>query len=148
MAYLRNGRLPSKPTRDTLDPITLRVDQQDIEALADIGYKAAVATMWSGGVPRKRAPGLLSCSIILQMSYESVKVAGRACPEAICPASRLDRPLERGEAVGLKTSLILLAAPLARTYYPHIGMAQHDSCWVIPMDAEIPTSSDEGGDRR
>jgi ribosomal protein S18 acetylase RimI-like enzyme len=35
-------------------------------------------------------------------------------------------------AAGLKTTLILLAAPLARTYYPHIGMAQHDSCWVIP----------------
>jgi GNAT superfamily N-acetyltransferase len=36
------------------------------------------------------------------------------------------------EAAGLNTSLVLLAAPLARTYYPHIGMAQHDSCWVIP----------------
>jgi len=36
------------------------------------------------------------------------------------------------EAAGLKTSLVLLAAPLARTYYPHIGMTEHDSCWVIP----------------
>jgi ribosomal protein S18 acetylase RimI-like enzyme len=36
------------------------------------------------------------------------------------------------EAAGLNTTLILLAAPLARTYYPHIGMAPHDSCWVIP----------------
>jgi ribosomal protein S18 acetylase RimI-like enzyme len=36
------------------------------------------------------------------------------------------------EAAGLATTLILLAAPLARGYYPHIGMAQHDSCWVIP----------------
>jgi GNAT superfamily N-acetyltransferase len=36
------------------------------------------------------------------------------------------------EAAGLKTTLILLAAPLARTYYPHIGMAPHDSCWVSP----------------
>jgi len=35
------------------------------------------------------------------------------------------------EAAGLHTSLILLSAPLARTYYPHIGMRQHDSCWVI-----------------
>jgi hypothetical protein len=35
------------------------------------------------------------------------------------------------EAAGLKTTLILLAAPLARAYYPHIGMAQHDSCWLI-----------------
>ena len=36
------------------------------------------------------------------------------------------------EAAGRKTQLILLAAPKARGYYPHIGMAAHDSCWVIP----------------
>jgi predicted N-acetyltransferase YhbS len=35
------------------------------------------------------------------------------------------------EAAGLRTSLILLAAPKARTYYPHIGMRPHDSCWII-----------------
>ena len=42
------------------------------------------------------------------------------------------------EAAGLATKLILLAAPKARTYYPHIGMLQHDSCWMIPA------SGDEG----
>jgi ribosomal protein S18 acetylase RimI-like enzyme len=36
------------------------------------------------------------------------------------------------EAAGLGTTLILLAAPLARSYYPHIGMQFHDSCWIIP----------------
>jgi GNAT superfamily N-acetyltransferase len=35
------------------------------------------------------------------------------------------------EAAGLATTLILLAAPLARSYYPHIGMQPHDSCWVL-----------------
>ena len=35
------------------------------------------------------------------------------------------------EAAGLKTSLILLSAPKAQTYYPHIGMQRHDSCWYI-----------------
>ena len=39
------------------------------------------------------------------------------------------------EAAGLGTTLILLAAPLARTYYPHIGMDPHDSCWIIPRQA-------------
>lgn len=33
---------------------------------------------------------------------------------------------------GLHTSLILLAAPKAETYYPHIGMQRHESCWRIP----------------
>lgn len=35
------------------------------------------------------------------------------------------------EAAGLHTALILLAAPKAQTYYPHIGMAKHESCWLI-----------------
>ena len=39
------------------------------------------------------------------------------------------------EAAGLGTALILLAAPKARTYYPHIGMQPHDSCWVIARSA-------------
>jgi ribosomal protein S18 acetylase RimI-like enzyme len=34
-------------------------------------------------------------------------------------------------AAGLNTSLILLAAPRAETYYPHIGMLRHNSCWRI-----------------
>jgi len=34
------------------------------------------------------------------------------------------------EHAGRKTTLILLAAPKAATYYPHIGMQRHESCWV------------------
>jgi ribosomal protein S18 acetylase RimI-like enzyme len=40
------------------------------------------------------------------------------------------------EAAGHHTSLILLAAPQARTYYPHVGMQAHDSCWIIPREAK------------
>jgi predicted N-acetyltransferase YhbS len=39
------------------------------------------------------------------------------------------------EAAGLNTALILLSAPKAQTYYPHIGMTKHDSCWIIPRVA-------------
>ncbi len=35
------------------------------------------------------------------------------------------------EEAGRHTMLILVAAPKARDYYPHIGLRQHDSCWVI-----------------
>jgi GNAT superfamily N-acetyltransferase len=35
------------------------------------------------------------------------------------------------EAAGIQTRLILLAAPAAASYYPHIGMEQHNSCWTI-----------------
>ena len=39
------------------------------------------------------------------------------------------------EAAGLHTTLILLAAPKAQSYYPHIGLTKHESCWVIPRVA-------------
>lgn len=43
------------------------------------------------------------------------------------------------EAAGLHTMMILLAAPAARGYYPHIGLKEHDSCWIIPR--QIPPST-------
>ncbi|MEM0915896.1 MAG: GNAT family N-acetyltransferase [Planctomycetota bacterium] len=33
------------------------------------------------------------------------------------------------DAAGRSSSLILLSAPAAETYYPHIGMEKHESCW-------------------
>ena len=42
------------------------------------------------------------------------------------------------EAAGLNTTLILLSAPQAATYYPHVGMTKHESCWIIPRQAGSP----------
>ena len=40
---------------------------------------------------------------------------------------------------GTHTTLILLAAPAARAYYPHVGMERHESCWLLrPCPAEGP----------
>ncbi len=36
------------------------------------------------------------------------------------------------EAAGPQAKVILLAAPKAVDYYPHIGMTRHDSCWLWP----------------
>ena len=41
-------------------------------------------------------------------------------------------------AAGLETRLILIAAPLARTYYPQMGLEPHDSCWMIPPGNGLP----------
>lgn len=38
------------------------------------------------------------------------------------------------EAAGLNTTLLLVAAPKAQAYYPHIGMTKHESCWIIPRE--------------
>ncbi|MCA9269494.1 MAG: GNAT family N-acetyltransferase [Planctomycetales bacterium] len=50
-------------------------------------------------------------------------------------------------AAGKNTTLILLAAPGAATYYPHIGMTRHESCWIVQRQAEIlpePPSETQG----
>lgn len=46
-------------------------------------------------------------------------------------------------AAGLSTTLILLSAPQAQTYYPRIGMAKHDSCWtkVVPEEPACKPAS-------
>ena len=35
------------------------------------------------------------------------------------------------QACGLQTRLVLLAAPAAHSFYPHIGFEKHESCWTL-----------------
>jgi ribosomal protein S18 acetylase RimI-like enzyme len=44
---------------------------------------------------------------------------------------------------GLGTTFILLSAPQAASYYPHIGMRQHDSCWVIDRQTSLAEDASE-----
>lgn len=39
---------------------------------------------------------------------------------------------ETHKAAGELTTLILIAAPAAESYYPRIGMQQRPSCWILP----------------
>jgi predicted N-acetyltransferase YhbS len=39
---------------------------------------------------------------------------------------------ETHQAAGGLTTLILIAAPRAESYYPRIGMQQRPSCWILP----------------
>lgn len=45
------------------------------------------------------------------------------------------------EAAGLHTTLILLSAPKAQEYYPHVGMTKHDSCWITQRHSSREASS-------
>ena len=42
------------------------------------------------------------------------------------------------KTAGAHTGLVLVAAPKARSYYPHIGMEPHDSCWTIARKKAAP----------
>lgn len=41
---------------------------------------------------------------------------------------------ETHKSAGELTSLILVAAPAAQSYYPRIGMQQRPSCWTLPRE--------------
>jgi predicted N-acetyltransferase YhbS len=40
-------------------------------------------------------------------------------------------------AGGPETSLVLLAAPQAGDYYPHVGFTRHDSAWVLRTEEKV-----------
>ena len=42
------------------------------------------------------------------------------------------------QQASLPATLILLAAPKAADYYPHIGMEAHPSCWLLRPEDRIP----------
>jgi ribosomal protein S18 acetylase RimI-like enzyme len=54
--------------------------------------------------------------------------------DAACQRQGIGKRLieETHHAAGEGTTLTLVAAPAAESYYPAIGMKQHHSCWTIP----------------
>ncbi len=44
------------------------------------------------------------------------------------------------ERMGPRSMLVLLAAPLAREYYPKLGFTRHDSAWILRASDPFPES--------
>lgn len=45
--------------------------------------------------------------------------------------------MRRTQQEGGQATVILLAAPAAVEYYPHVGFTQHNSCWMLRARDEI-----------
>ena len=45
--------------------------------------------------------------------------------------------MRRTQAAAVQANLILLAAPKAVEYYPHVGFTQHGSAWILYAGGEI-----------
>lgn len=43
------------------------------------------------------------------------------------------------ESLGPKCKIILLSAPAATEYYPHLGMIKHESAWTLPRSTPVRT---------
>jgi GNAT superfamily N-acetyltransferase len=40
--------------------------------------------------------------------------------------------IRRTQELGREATVILLAAPAAKEYYPHLGFSRHESAWMLP----------------
>lgn len=45
--------------------------------------------------------------------------------------------MRRTQQAAPQASLILLSAPAAQTYYPHVGFQPHPSAWILKPDGKI-----------
>lgn len=45
--------------------------------------------------------------------------------------------IRQTQAAGMPATVILLAAPKAAGYYPHIGMEAHGSCWLLRPEQQL-----------
>ncbi len=45
--------------------------------------------------------------------------------------------MRRTQGAAVRANLILLAAPKAVAYYPHVGFTQHGSAWILYAGSEI-----------
>jgi hypothetical protein len=133
-------------------------DKVDYALEPELSAEAFIAVLESSGLAERRPVGeptrietmLRHADIIV-----TARVGGRlvGVSRAItdfgfcCYLSDLavERALQRGgigrtlidrtwDAAGRQTMLILLAAPAAADYYPHIGMTRHDACFVYPRE--------------
>jgi predicted N-acetyltransferase YhbS len=89
-----------------------------------------VVTAWDGDLMVGISRALSDFSFVTYLSDLAVRVTHQR--------TGIGRELIRRtqSAAGPHAKLILLAAPAAEAYYPHVGFARHPQCWMLsPGDA-------------
>lgn len=119
-------------------------------AFIDILQTSGLAERRPVGEPERIATMLRHSDIVVTARHEGRLVGvSRAIADFgfCCYLSDLavDRAYQKGgigrtliertwDAAGRQTTLILLSAPAAVSYYPHIGMTKHDACFTYPRE--------------
>ena len=87
-----------------------------------------VITAWDGGLLVGISRSLSDFCFITYLSDLAVRVSHQR--------TGIGRELIRRTqtAGGPKTTLLLLAAPAAEKYYPHVGFTHHPQAWLLPAD--------------
>ena len=89
-----------------------------------------VITAWEGGQLVGIARSLSDFSYATYLSDLAVRLSHQK--------QGIGRELiQRTQAAGGNATVILLSAPKAVTYYPHLGMTQHPSAWCLKPEETI-----------
>lgn len=90
-----------------------------------------VVTAWDGELLVGIARAVSDLSYFTYLADLAVRVSHQR--------SGIGRELIRRtqEAGGPDTHLLLLAAPAAEEYYPHVGFSKHESAWLLRPDERV-----------
>ncbi len=110
-----------RPTLASRRPIHAPAIIAGMLAQADLIVTARTADGLLVGVARSLTD-FVYCTYLSDLGVD-VAFQGRGIGRTLIARTRA--------AVPPTANLILLAAPGARTYYPHIGMEAHPSCWIF-----------------
>ncbi len=106
-------------------PLDDRERMREMLANADI-----TITAWDGGLMVGIARSVSDFSFATYLS----DLAVRESHQRLGIGKELIR---RTQDEGGRASVILLAAPAAVDYYPHIGFTQHNSCWMLRAGEQL-----------
>ena len=84
-----------------------------------------VVTAWDGGLMVGISRSLTDFSFVTYLSDLAVRVSHQR--------GGIGKELMRRTqaAAGPHAKMILLAAPAAEAYYPHVGFTRHPQCWML-----------------
>ena len=125
--YASEPDLPAEAFRDILIASTLRRPVDDLKRLDRmLRHADIIVTARHEGRLTGIARAITDFGYCCYLSDLAVDVAyqRRGIGKRLIAETRL--------RAGEEASLLLVAAPAAENYYPHIGMQHQPACWVIP----------------
>ena len=139
MDAINYGREPSLPCAEFID-LLIRSTLAERRPVDDAEKIAAMLANADIVLTARTAQGLLVGVSRAITDYGYCAYLSDLAVDAAYQGRGIGRELIRRthDMAGLHTMLVLLAAPKARSYYPHIGMRPHDSCWVIDRQSNPP----------
>ncbi|MBA8885674.1 GNAT family N-acetyltransferase [Dokdonella fugitiva] len=132
--YRDDVRLPLEQARDLYRASTLgerRPIDDDARFAAMLAHANLTITAWDGDLP----VGISRCVTDFAWTTYLADLAVRVSHQRQGIGKELMR---RTQAAAPQAKLLLLAAPAAERYYPHVGFSHFPQAWMLRENESIP----------